>query len=331
VFWPLLRKDFLSIGLFVFSVCFASFSIPLVVGGGRGTTLEVLIYEKIRLSSDWGAALFLSLLQSAILWTMSLAVRPHRLTAETRKSNFKIIESSFGLLVFICVMCAYFIGYGQGLLESMTKFNFIVEVWDSFWRAFFGSWLLGVLAGGLTLLLLLSLLWLNSEGWFDRFFAGYWAPSTSLTGFAFLLIAPNEGIYAYFKIAFAFVVLNLNSFYRMGWQKNIQELKKSREVATVLGAARKTIFFRIELPQVFKRACFFSGLMAVWMVGDFGLSRILAYKDFSLALMSETYLSSYRMAEATLLSFFVLIVGLLVLTIFWSLSYVYDRKFKLSL
>jgi len=117
----------------------------------------------------------------------------------------------------------------------------------------------------------------------------------------------------------------------MGWQKNIQDLQNQKDIAETIGATRGMIFKRIELPQVFKKACFYSGLISLWMVGDFGLSRILASKDFSLALMSETYLSSYRLDEATLLSIFVLAAGVIILFLFWSISYVFDRKFKVSI
>lgn len=326
ILFPLLRKDFLSISLFVFSVCFSSFSIPLVVGGGRGTTIEVLIYEKIRLSSDWGAAVLLSVIQSAILLGLSFLIGSQKILHQTKKTNLKLLESNFGLLILVCISCAYFLGYFEGVIEAISHLHFVYEVSDSLLNSFIGSFILASFVGLLTFLFLAFILWLRPEGWMDRFLIGYTAPSTALAAFAFLVFGPNEGFFSLLKIAFAFLILNINSMYRMGWQKSIQSLRAQREVALTLGASRSQQFFRLELPQLFQRLTFFSGLMAMWVAGDYGLSRILSYKDFTLALMAQTYLSSYRVSEATLISFFVLLTGSLVYFIFWGIGHVAYRK-----
>ena len=72
---PLLARDIFLIGFLIFSTCFTSFSIPLVVGGLRGTTMEVLIYEKIRNPDTWSAAIYLSLLQVIFLFCFSFLLR----------------------------------------------------------------------------------------------------------------------------------------------------------------------------------------------------------------------------------------------------------------
>jgi thiamine transport system permease protein len=64
---PLLRGDLVRSFFLVFLICLGSFSIPLVMGGGIATTLEILIYEKIRTSGDWGQAVTYSFAQSAIV------------------------------------------------------------------------------------------------------------------------------------------------------------------------------------------------------------------------------------------------------------------------
>lgn len=51
----------------VFMLCFTSFALPMTLGGGpRGTTLEVAIYEAVRVDADLARAALLALLQIGI-------------------------------------------------------------------------------------------------------------------------------------------------------------------------------------------------------------------------------------------------------------------------
>ena len=66
-----LKTDITVLGLFVFAICFASFSVPLLLGGSRATTMETLIFQKIRLSGDWGEAVALASIQAAAIFAIS--------------------------------------------------------------------------------------------------------------------------------------------------------------------------------------------------------------------------------------------------------------------
>src|SRR5262249_11263270 len=67
VAWPYICTDVACIFLFVFSLCLTSFSIPLVLGGDRLTTLEVAIFEAIRSEGQWDKAVLLAGIQSIAL------------------------------------------------------------------------------------------------------------------------------------------------------------------------------------------------------------------------------------------------------------------------
>src|SRR5690606_17756883 len=56
------KRDIGIVFLFIFSICFASLTVPLVVGRFDALTTEVLIYEKIRVTGEWGQAFSLSIL-----------------------------------------------------------------------------------------------------------------------------------------------------------------------------------------------------------------------------------------------------------------------------
>ncbi len=67
VAWPYLRADLACLYLFVFSLCFTSFSLPLLLSGERATTLEVVIYDLIRVEGRWDKAVLLALFQTSVL------------------------------------------------------------------------------------------------------------------------------------------------------------------------------------------------------------------------------------------------------------------------
>ncbi len=71
IVFPLIRKDLLVLGLIIFLSCISSLAIPLVAGGGRGTNLEVYIYEKIFIEQRWTEAVLLGLFHSTIMFAIS--------------------------------------------------------------------------------------------------------------------------------------------------------------------------------------------------------------------------------------------------------------------
>ncbi len=65
--WPSLRQSFLSTAILIFIMCFISFIIVLCLGGGPSvTTLEVLIYQAIKIDFNLSQAAVLSFIQFTI-------------------------------------------------------------------------------------------------------------------------------------------------------------------------------------------------------------------------------------------------------------------------
>ena len=77
--YPALKATLLSIGSTIFLLCFTSFAVVLLLGGSPSyNTLEVAIYEAVRLDFDIGMALKLALIQlsiSAVLVVLSSSFR----------------------------------------------------------------------------------------------------------------------------------------------------------------------------------------------------------------------------------------------------------------
>ncbi len=72
--WPALRGEFAGLASLVFLLCFTSFAIVLTLGGGGRATLEVAIFEALRVDLDFARAAWLALIQIALCATIALAL-----------------------------------------------------------------------------------------------------------------------------------------------------------------------------------------------------------------------------------------------------------------
>lgn len=325
-FFPLLKRDLWLLFVFVFAVCFGSFAVPLIVGGGRGTTIEVLIYEKIRLSNDWGQAVMLALIQSGFIFLVSLMALGERGLQTERTHNLSLLRRRSGVVVLVSLMVLCFLGYAQGVADGFEQVTAFYELKSALLWNFFGSLLLGLTVGGLTFGLLFLIAYCWPKPWFSRFLAGYMAPSTALCCFAFLMLGSNESFWPFVKIPLAFTLLCLGSFYRLGWEGVLRSLEKQMEIAGTLGANAQQIFQKILLPQMAPRAALIAGIAAIWACGDFAVSRILAHRDLSLAMMTETLMSSYRLGLASVLSLSLIVCGAICFFLMIGVGRVLSRK-----
>jgi thiamine transport system permease protein len=73
--WPRLRAATPDLAALVFVLCFTSFAVPLTLAGGpRWATLEVAIFQALRLDFDVASAAFLALAQFALLLCLAVAL-----------------------------------------------------------------------------------------------------------------------------------------------------------------------------------------------------------------------------------------------------------------
>lgn len=113
--WPVLRAEISGLASLVFLLCFKSFAIVLALGGGPGrATLEVAIYEALKVDLDFARAASLSLVQIAICLTITLLLHgtlarppvattlrgaiPRPDTADRRLRALDFVVLSIGLL-----------------------------------------------------------------------------------------------------------------------------------------------------------------------------------------------------------------------------------------
>jgi thiamine transport system permease protein len=71
---PVLRAELAGLASLVFLLCFTSFAIVLTLGGGGRATLEVAIFEALRVDLDFGRAAGLSIVQITLCGAIALAL-----------------------------------------------------------------------------------------------------------------------------------------------------------------------------------------------------------------------------------------------------------------
>lgn len=326
---PILRSDFLTIFVFIFAICFGSFSIPLILGDGIGTTLEVLMYEKMRISASWNEVAAIAIFQSSFIYVLTLISWNKESFSDQREARWDLIASRWALLPLIVIAGGLVFGYLIVVLKGLWSWSFIGTLGTDLLSASLNSFFIGITSGVLGYFLILLISYLSPSSPLQKFLLGYVAPGSALAGFVFLVTFPHSDSWVWLKIPFLVLLVSFSSVYRMGVHQKLQGLERQIQVAQTLGATPGSIFRFIKWPQIHLEAVKMAMLLAIWSVGDFAISRIIAKSQFSLALLTDLFMSSYRLAQAGLLSFLLILIMLLVVIFLKGFSYVLGQRFKL--
>lgn len=315
-----LRTDLLSLSFYLFTLFFASFSIPLILGSSEGVTLEVLIYEKIRLSGDWSQAVLLGLLQIFILFSFSFGVRQNFAGKVSRQPNLTGLRapSLFGIPLFVSLflVVGQLFGLARGwgyLLNSPVLLAELPLLLG-------GTLIVGIGTGLVVLLLLMLAAGLGPHRGLDRFLVGYTAPSTVLTGFAFLLLGVESWLGIHISLICGLALLMMPSLYRMLAKGLLVAIQNQVIVARLGGAGWWTIFDKIVFPQICRQFWWLAGMSSLWACGDYALSSLVVENNTTLALAIKGYMTSYHLDLATALNSILLVVGMICLLGFGGLG-----------
>lgn len=292
VAFPQMRAELAQVFLFVFALSFTSFSLPLMLGGARATTLEVAIYDLIRVEGRWDAAVLLALLQTAALLALALllprAFYPRRASrGRLRLFACRPLAPFVPLPAFVLLAGAIrFVPLDGGVREALPA-------------AVLATLALGLAVGALHLLAFLAVAFASPHVRLDRFLSGYLAPSPAITGFGLLLLPTGgNGV----KLAFALTLFSFPLLYRWLVQAELAGLESQIAVARTLGAGWGPVLFEIVWPQTARAILGACGLAAVWAGGDFALSGILLdHEQRTVPLLIQELLGQYRLDQAATL------------------------------
>ena len=108
--WPVFRNVVPRVSALIFLLCAASFVIVLTLGGPSATTLEVAIYQSLRLDFDIGRALTLAIIQIALCLVLVGLCGKVMLQQVTHAGNQlfqkRFDGQSFAARAFDCVLIA---------------------------------------------------------------------------------------------------------------------------------------------------------------------------------------------------------------------------------
>ena len=323
---PLLKREIFLIGFLVFSTCFTSFSIPLVIGGVQGATIEVLIYEKIRSPQGWSAAIYLSILQILILFCLSLFIGYFK--SGNKKIPVRGLRHwSIPFSMAPGFICSIVVVFGQlwKVPEGFKQWNQLKLNVEWLLPLLLKSLYIGVGVGAVIFITLGLITYSLPSKWFQRYLIGYTSPSAALTGFVFYIIAIGEWIE--FKLIVGIAIISIPFCYRFIVDSSGVSIKGQVQVAKTMGSDRFFIFRNIVWPQMSGPCGVAAGLGALWACGDFAFSSMVAESEITLALKIKNLLNSYRLELSILLSWIMLACGGTLFLCFRGLGHVVGRKF----
>jgi len=334
-----LKMDLIYLFIFVFAISMVSFNVPYMIGGPSGTTLEVLIFEKIIITQRWSEAIGLSFIQMALIGFVSYLSQQMNWNwgDQNGQANISLIEWKWGLIFpVLAVMIIFYSPLASVVngIRQLESLNFsLIELFEPI----FNSLKIGLL-GGLTIFLLALIACYGFDSIGIKLISKYFiSPGPVLLGFSVYLMQSKIGAWDFsskfnfldFQLIFGLSIMFFWTLFRLSLASPMQSLSKQIEVAQVLGASQYSIFSKIIFPQIITPITFMCGVASMWFCGDFAFSKLISPGDFHLALIVKSLASSYRLDAAQLLMVILYILSLVLFILWWSLGNVLSRKFKI--
>jgi len=340
VLLPILKNDLLALGLFVFAICFSSFAIPLMMGGSRAVTVEVLIYQTMRVDGDLASALFMALLQMVAVVALAvflpksgdrqgLSQTMISMTTNLRASARGLVSSPFGLLFLLAPPLLIVASLFDGFLKGVAEFTSLQGLHAEIFEQFAGSIFVGAMTALLVSGLLMALTWVEPQGRLRTFFLGFAAPSSVLTGLSLIIVWRGTGFASLIKVSIALALIFTPAFYRMQWDALLGGLGAQVRIAQTLGASQKMIFWEVLMPQLWPPLGSLAGLASLWAWGDFALSSVIAERQLTLAMAAQSLMDSYRLDVATVYIWMIAMGGLISYVFFKGAGRVLGSKSEL--
>jgi thiamine transport system permease protein len=330
IYLPLLKSDLINVFFLVFIFCFSSFSVPLIVGGGRGTNIEVLIFEKIFIEQNWSAAFTLSLFQTSFIFALSYFLISNKASGTQKFEGGKLLKSKIGLILLCLYLLFYLGGYAKGLVQSFDYLELFKDWQQDLVESTWAS--LKILSGYLFLNFVLMYFWLADYINNKKFnWAGHLlSASTVVVGFSFYLLLPSTRSFDFLKIAMAMTCLIFPGLFRLFLQGPVAALQTQLQVAQIYGVPKHRIIFDIIVPQLKNRFLLWLSFLVVWFLSDYAIMKSLGVQTQTLGLMSEGFLSSYRLPLSYLMSFYILVLSSVVIFVLYSFMRVLHVAYKKS-
>ena len=322
-----LKKDVVLVFLLVFSFCFTSFSVPLLVGGVSGQTLEVFIAEKLKDPVTWPEAMTLFMIETffIFLFFALLYGRIGKKEEFTQKKHQLYLLPCLPFLI-LPVLPAALVFFGLGDVFHSDKiwqdFFLIKETFFSYWM---NTLLVGIGTGCCVLLLLFLVAFCLRDLFLRHFLIAYSSSSAAFMGFAFLLMGSDGRLMVLLKWSLGLSLLFLPTLYRLMGESTLSRLKNQVCLMDLMGASR-ILSFKVIWPQCASAFFFLAGVGAFWACGDFAYSSIVSGGQGHLALLIQDLFASYRFELATILTWVLILSAVVCFSLFTGVAFVLHKK-----
>jgi thiamine transport system permease protein len=323
----LLSRDLLLIGFVLFGVCLTSFAIPLILGGSSGTTLEVLIYSRLRCGHGMRQAVAMALIQVGVLFALGLFLL-RGLTVAKRQWSTPNPFARHRLLLVLALAPTFLLAFGlmQGLWMGVPKFlSLLTQIPLLSWSLC--SLIVGITVGLGVFLLSSTIAFLLPHVGLQAFLIGFAQPSTAVFGLSLVILGAHSATAVFAKMVAGLILILTPFVFRWVLLSPLFSLRDQIESALILGADRSHIFSKIVFPQIAWQLFQGAGLAAVWGACDFSLSSFVAGHAWTLALGIDDMLSTYQHELATVLLWIMFLVATFCYLLFVGVGYgIYQRR-----
>lgn len=308
---PLIATDLKLNFILIFLFCIASLAVPLAAGGGKGTNLEVLIYEKIFIDQSWDVAWILIALQGGMIFLLSaLYLKPQSFVHKAFQ-NHRYLKSKISLAgVF-----TYFLVFGGGYLGSLVHSFSYIESLGEFRNELFQMTSDSLIIAALVLIVFFIVLFFWMLDFVIRLKQSnarhLISASTVLVGFSFYLFFPQTKSYDFIKLPLAYTIIFFPGLFKMFFEKKLSQLQFEITIAKIYNISLMRIIFRIIFAQIRMALWISSSLVLIWVLSDFAIARSLGTQTATIGLQAQNFLASYRLESSYLLSFYILVIWLI--------------------
>lgn len=321
----ILKRDIKITGVFIFINAFTSLSVPLLIAGSPHISLEFFIYESLKNPALWPKALSLILIQMIFVFAVCIwgfAFKREVFQKQVGEKRLYLIPTKW----FICIPFLSPALYLIGLFFSFSynEMKKLFELGSFLLSAIWSSFVLGMGVGAVTVIALCLMALSFQSIAFRKFTLAYLNPGTTLTGFAFLIMALPLGIWLDWILGLSLLLFPL--IYRFYGESLLEKLEGQVETARLFGAGWGLVFRDIIWPGCYKGFFLCGGVAGFWASGEFAYTLMVSKGEWNLSLMVYDLFSSYRLDRALQAAWLLLLTSGLVLFVWSEMAVFFVRK-----
>ena len=340
--WPAIRGSAPALSSTVFLLCFTSFAIVLTLGGSpKYNTLEVAIYEAIKLDFDIPRAVLLALVQLAfcallVFVASGFSLNSKAIDQSTYKSPWGESPAVTALqTVTILIFALFFLSPLMAVVLSGASADLFKVIRDPlFHRTGLNSLVLATASAGLSLTMAVVLLKARvntiapdrlAHSKFSLLlqqllsFSGslYLAVPSLVLAFGFFLLSRQLFSSVYLVAPFALIMANALlalpfAMAVLGPAIEKAAIKQDR-LAFTLGISGWSRWRYLDWPLIKEEITFVAALSFCFSLGDFGIISLFGSQDFAtLPWLLYQKMGSYRTDEAAAIALILLVITFLV-------------------